>query len=277
MKFNPQTYKPIDYRQWILGDQARQGVNIKRLDILTPDELNIWNLSQQYQDARNDPGHGEMATYLAIKLLPYYPKAIREISVPTTELHDNGFFGEDPNAWQKAVEEAQKAGNLKSLNDDAKRMPHQLKGAEMALKIFQKADYPRQEYRQKSAEIIKDHDTRHNPTTPSGRLMWDADYPWRVTLPCNQIYLFDKGITNPYEIIKRAEDSCLNTEPPHNLKGIAKKIAKIELANTIYFKYEIQKDSEIPEEFPDQATKALQQNYSKELRIVQKFYKSNPL
>ena len=145
MQFNPQTYKPIDYRTFILGDQARQGINLKRLNILTEQELKIWEAAQPYMDARNDPGHGEIATILSITFLPYFPKAKREIVVPTTMNHDIGFHGEDPNAWQKAVEAARKAGNLKSLNDDAKRMPHQIKGADMALEIYQEEGYPRQE------------------------------------------------------------------------------------------------------------------------------------
>ena len=49
------TYKPLDYKIWILGNEARKGVNIKRLGILSKEELQIWNESIPYQDQRDDP------------------------------------------------------------------------------------------------------------------------------------------------------------------------------------------------------------------------------
>jgi len=265
MKFNPLTYKPINYRTWVLGNQAREGVNIKRLNILTSQELKLWEASKKYHDAREDPGHAEISTYFAIKLLPYYPKAIREIVVPTIMVHDDGWYGGDQRAWKRAVQEAQKAGDLKSLDSPEKRKAHQDKGAEMALERFKEVGYPPKRYWKGCARIIKYHDTRDDPRgeppTPSGRAVWDSDYLYRVTLPCNQTYLFSVGITDPREVVKRAEDCCLNGEPPKNLEAVAQQIAKIELANTIFFK------------FPEQADEVLREkDYSKELEIVKRFY-----
>ena len=71
-KFNVESYIPIDYRTWILGDEARQGINIKRLNILTPQELKLWEASEQYHDARDDAGHAEVVTYFSTILLPYH-------------------------------------------------------------------------------------------------------------------------------------------------------------------------------------------------------------
>ena len=265
MKFNPQTYKPIDYRQWILGDQARQGVNIQRLQTLNQQEQKVFDTSIPYQDARNDPGHAELTAYFAKFLLPFYPNTIPEIVVPTAIVHDNGWAGEDPGAWERLVQEKQKQGKLHELDDPKFRKQHQDQGAPLALKLFKKANYPPEQYHQKCAEIILDHDTRLKPTTPSGKLVRDADYLWRVTLPCNEIYLFSKGILDPKEVLKRAEEGCLNVKPSKKLEDVAQQIARIELVNTLHYK------------FPDQAIPTLQQHYPKELAIIKKFYQSNPL
>ena len=95
-------YKPIDYSVWVLGDEARNGVNIKRLDMLKPNELEIFNAAIPDNDARNDPGQAEIVTYFGLKLLEYLP-GIREVVVPACIHHDIGFAGEDPGAWLKLV------------------------------------------------------------------------------------------------------------------------------------------------------------------------------
>jgi len=260
-QFNPQTYQPIDYRTYVLGNQARQGINLKRLNLLTPNELKLWKASEEFHDARDDPGHAEFSTIMALRILPYYPDAIREIAIPTITLHDDGWYGGDPYAWRKAVEEARAKNNLKSLDSPEKRKAHQDKGAEMALNLFQRLNYPREEYRQESADIIRDHDTRLKPTTPSGKVVWDSDYLWRVSLPCNQIYLFSEGINDPTEILKRAEDCYLNVTHPRRLDDVAQQIARIEITNTLFYKS------------PKQAEKILSSNgYLEELETVKKFY-----
>ena len=37
-KFDFEKYVPLDYRKWILGNKARKGINIKKLDLLNKDE-----------------------------------------------------------------------------------------------------------------------------------------------------------------------------------------------------------------------------------------------
>jgi len=80
-KFSIDEYVPIDYRNWLLGDEARKGVNLRRSGALTSDELLLWESSLSYQDQRDDPGHAEMSTLLGIRLLDYLP-GIREVVVP---------------------------------------------------------------------------------------------------------------------------------------------------------------------------------------------------
>ena len=93
------SYTPIDYSNWELGDSARNGVNIKKLDLLNPNELEILNATTPYQDQRNDPGHGELTAYFAIKLLDDIP-GTREVVVPAAILHDSGWWGVDPDYWK---------------------------------------------------------------------------------------------------------------------------------------------------------------------------------
>ncbi len=265
MKFNPETYKPIDYRTWVLGPEARQGVNIKRLKTLNAQEQKVWNAVQQSQDARNDPGHGELVAYFSKLLAPYYPDAILEIVVPTAICHDTGWAGEDPDAWNKLVQEKTKQGKLHELDDPKYRKQHQDQGAEFALKVFKKIGYPSEQYHKECAEIIADHDTRLKPTTASGKLVRDADYLWRVTLPCNEIYLFSKGILNPTEVLQRAEDCCLNVKPPKKSEDVAQQVARIEIANTLLYRFQ---------ESGEQALK--ERGYTQELDIVKRFY-STPI
>ena len=178
------SYQPIDYRNWVLGDEARKGVNIKRLNVLTQKEIELFDEAVHYQDQRNDPGHGEQTVYSALKLLDYIP-GNRNITVPAAIFHDTGWYGNDPDAWKKLCE-ANK-DNLKSLDDEANRRPHQNRGIMVAGRIFQKLDFPDEKYHFEIADIIGDHDTRKLPTTESGKIVRAADLLWRVTYPHAQI------------------------------------------------------------------------------------------
>ena len=132
-------YQPIDYRTWILGDKAREGVNIKRLGILNEEELKIVDESYPYQDARNDPGHWEFSTCLAFGFLDYFP-GNREIAVVETMLHDIGWYGNDPNAWKRLVEKHK--DNLQALEGEETRRPHQNRGILLAGRILEKTSSP---------------------------------------------------------------------------------------------------------------------------------------
>jgi len=257
MKFNPQKYVPLDYRTWILGEKAREGINIKRLNILKPEEVKLLEATVPFQDQRDDPGQGEMVAYFAINLLHYYPEAVREIAVPTAICHDIGWYGGDPEAWNKAVQKARKCGNLQSLDSGDVRKVHQDKGAEMALELFQKLGYPSERYHQECADIIRDHDTRLKQTTPSGKVVRDSDYLWRVTLPCVKIY--SDGLS-PEKLIKESEENALDKNPPFNLEKTSRQIGRLELANTIFYK------------FPNESEEVLRNEYSKEFEQIKRFY-----
>ena len=252
MKFEFNSYIPINYGTWILGDEARKGANIKRLKLLRKKELEIWNGAIPYQDQRDDPGQGEIVTYFTIKLLDYLPGK-REVAVPAAILHDTGYYGIDPIKWKKLVNEGDKT------NNEEVRRPHQNRGCLLAGKILEKINYP-EKYHYEIADIIGDHDTRYLPATESGEIMRAADLLWRVTYPSMHAYIPN---ASPEEWKERMESKAFHYSPKHKLGGIESQIGKIELANTLYFK------------FKEKAKELLKSMYEYELIKIIKFYKEN--
>ena len=250
-------YVPIDYRTWILGDKAREGINIKKLNLLNQEELGIANASISYQDARNDPGHWEFSTRSALVLLNYLPGK-REIAVPTTICHDIGWYGNDPNAW-KALAEKHK-DNLQALETEDKRRPHQNRGILLTGRILEQTGYfdkyPLENWLE-IADGIGDHDTKKLPATENGRILRMSDFLWRATYPVVEIYIPDEDVTKTK---KRIEETCLY-EPNSPLGDMGFEIAKLELANTIYFKFG-----------EEQARQTLGDEYSQELEQIKAFY-----
>ena len=220
-------YAPIDYRKWILGSEARRGVNIKRLNVLDKKETEIFDASIPYNDARNDPGQAELVTYFTIKLLGYEPKGQREVAIPAAILHDIGFYFDEPTAWKKFVDSGV------DTETEAKRRPHQNRGLLLAGKILHEVNYPNM-YLCEIADIIGDHDTRRLPTTDSGNVVRAADCLWRVTLPCLNIYFANAG---PKEAFERMKNSALTSPQPFNLDNNALSVGRIELVNTIVHKF----------------------------------------
>lgn len=271
-------YDLTDYRTWVLGDEARQGVNIKRLGILRPRELDLVDAVAQFQDPRNDPGQGEWVAMHGIKLLDFIP-GIREVVFAQNLTHDIGFYGVDPNAWKRLVAKTQ---DTSKLSDAAIRMPHQIKGKLMALRIFQKVGYPPVEYHSEIANNIGDHDTRLNETTPSGRILWASDYTWRVSYPCLKIYqdvMLEKEADRVVEaqrqelkqvsarpleelFLLESEKSALECNPPFNLESPEYEIARLEFANTMFFNFGV-----------EVAKRVLLPKYRKELEKVVEFYR----
>lgn len=247
-------YNLIDYRTWILGDLARQGANIRRLKLLSSDELRLLDATRDFLDLRNDPGHTESSLYFVIQLLNFLP-GVRDIAVPGITEHDTGFFGIDPVEYKKFVEANR--GNLLVLDDEVKRRPHQNRGIMIAGRIFERLGYPDEKYHQEIADIIGDHDTKKLPTTPSGRIVRIGDLLWRTTLPHAQIYY--KNDT-PQDFLKVIEDTCLVAEREH-LGEIGQRIGKLEFANTVYRKFD-----------EEAARKVLGPNYEEELERVIRFY-----
>ena len=258
-KFDFNKYKSIDYRKWILGDRAREGANIKRLGILNEGELKVWNYAIPYQDQRNDPGQGEIVTYFAIEFLKYF-KGDRGVVVPTAILHDTGWYYGDAKAWKKLVKSSGMSSVgaiLKATDTEEQRRPHQNRGNLIAGRILERAGWP-EKYDKKIADIIGDHDTRKLPTTESGRIVRAADILWRVSYPCLQAYYRDSPVS---KILEVCEGTALYMPSPRNLRSIELEIAKIEMVNTLFFK------------FGDVAEPVLKLKYEKELIKIIYLYK----
>lgn len=273
-KFSIEKYTPIDYRTWVLGNPAREGVNLKRLNVLTRRELKLWDAFIPYQDQRDDPGQGEWVTLHVIKLLDFVPGGIREVAVPASEGHDSGFYGYDPQFWKRLV-----ASGGQTEGEIARR-PHQNRGIGFSAMIFERIGYPPEEFRPEIYDIIGDHDTRFLPTTLSGRIVRAADYTWRVSLPCLEIYLpsmikKEKLRQNePWEekykkkspevlFLEASEKSALEGKPPFNLESPEYEIARLEFVNSTYFKFGEKR-----------ARRVLLPKYLPELERIAAFYKS---
>ncbi len=252
MRFNFEKYSPIDYRKWVLGDKARSGINIQSLGILSKDELRVLKLAEPYQDQRDDPGQAEIVAYFSIVLLKYLP-GNRKVVIPAALCHDIGWYGVDSDYWKNLIK------SNKFTESEEIRRPHQNRGCLLSGKIITQAKYPGSINDQlEVADIIGDHDTRKLPTTPSGKIVRAADLLWRVTFPHCQIYLKDK---TPREILNIVELIAIEMKAPHNLDNIEKQIGRIELVNTLYYK------------FGEECKKILSPKYSMELRKIINFYK----
>lgn len=244
-------YQITDYRTWVLGDAAREGVNIKRNNVLTQKEIELLDFFIPYQDQRNDPGQAEWVTFHAIKLLDFVPGGIREVVVPSALAHDTGFYGYDPNYWK----------NLVSSGGDTEgemiRRPHQNRGIMLMGRGFQKVGYPSEKYHFECADIVGDHDTRFLPATISGKIVRASDYTWRVSFPCIQIYLKDKS---PKDILDASKKTALEGKPPFDLDRYCYDIARLEFVNSMFFK------------FGEDTREVLLPEYRQELEMIVSFY-----
>tara|TARA_Y100000294_G_scaffold176530_1_gene199184 strand:+ start:741 stop:1250 length:510 start_codon:yes stop_codon:yes gene_type:complete len=157
--------------------------------------------------------------------------------------------------WKRLVDSG---GDTES---EANRRPHQNRGILLAGKVLNEIGYP-DDYLCEIADIIGDHDTRRLPTTESGKVVRAADYLWRVTLPCLNIYF---GKAKPNEAFERMESSALTRPQPFNLDNHALSIGRIELVNTMVHK------------FGEQCHGLLKdKGYEKELDKILKFYSQEP-
>jgi len=240
-------YKPVDYRKWKLGEEASAGANL--IHLLNDEEIAIWNEAKPYQDSRNDPGHGEFVTYFTIQLLPYF-EADRSIVIPAAIMHDIGWYKTDINAWKNAV----KSGDTEG---EAKRRPHQNRSVGLAGKILDRVGYS-ERCHFPIFDIIGDHDTRKLPPTTEAKVVWDADMLWRVTLPEVLQHTKDEGANS---VLTRLERVAFMSAP-HDLSSVAEQIARLELANTMVYR------------FPEDASKLLGEKYKPELERMKCFYQN---
>lgn len=135
----------------------------------------IWQHALDYQDARDDHGHGETVTEYAKKLLELNSDAKPHIVIPAAMLHDIGwsqledsekFLQFDPNRTKEQEHEV--------------RIKHQTEGTKLAKEILEKVEYP-EEHVQHILEIVSQHDTREGFISKEDGLMRDADKLWRFS------------------------------------------------------------------------------------------------
>lgn len=233
-----------------MGERAREGCNIKRMGLLNENEKKLWEEAMPYIDKRDDAGQAELVSYFTIELMKFF-HAIREVVLPAAMLHDVGFYGIDPRDWKNLVRKGKTNGELA-------RRPHQNRGILLVGKLFERVGYPFEEkYQMEVAEIIGDHDTRKLPTSESGRVMRAADLLWRVTYPCIETYHSGKSVESLIEI---SEKNSLEMRHPYSLNDIAKNMGRIELVNSLFWK------------FKKKSFGALSEKYGPELEKIRKMY-----
>ena len=84
-----------------------------------------------------------------------------------------------------------------------------------------------------------------------------ADLMWRMSYPHAERYLANKS---PQEIFANVENSTFTLPDEKGFRPLEKQIARIELANTIYFK------------FQNKASEFLNSNFPEELEQIIDFY-----
>ncbi|HYD03369.1 MAG TPA: hypothetical protein VEC16_03655 [Alphaproteobacteria bacterium] len=242
-EFNLDNYEIIDYSTFKYKDESKKGANIRDKLLQFPNGqkyLDIWNESYNFRGQRRDPEQEEQVTRFAMELLKY-EEGNPDVVIPAAMLHDTGFYFEkDKNAWKANVN----AGG--ATEGEAKRRPHQNRGILLATQILTKTGYP-EEYLCEIADIIGDHDTRLLSTTPSGVLMREADYLWRITYTDMRHYFTDKSIRWNFDRMtgglvhedgdkkgQPIESICLYNKAPFNLREAATGIGRVELINSLY-------------------------------------------
>lgn len=229
-------YIPVNYNTWINGGK---GKNIESL--LSKKHWEIWKKALPFQDTRDDVGHGEFVTFFAYELLKYLPGE-KNIVIPAAILHDIG-YQVSPEKFRKLVS---------SDKELYLRMKHQIIGERKTFEILKSIKYP-EKYMAEIQTIIVDHDTRIFKPSLNEKILRDADLLWRFTKPCIDSYYKNKSAEENLEIM---EKEILKL---YTLKS--KKIAKIELCNTMFYVY------------PEKYKNLLKYLYPKELKKVASFYK----
>ncbi len=219
-------YKPTDYTNW---DFSGQGKNIFHL--LSEKEKEIWQESLPSQDKRNDQGHVEVATYLALKLLGYF-KASRDVVIPATILHDTGWSQmaqEELDLFNAMVDRRKIDPRMEKEYDPILRKRHHERGEKFSRNLLERLDYSAI-YIPHICEIISQHDTRKGFYSPEDEIVRSADRLWRVFL--TSIFMGARKWGRTIENFREAEEPSINKEGfyPNNQM---REIAYIEMEHSI--------------------------------------------
>ncbi|MBS3074999.1 hypothetical protein J4429_00910 [Candidatus Pacearchaeota archaeon] len=281
MEFNLDSYQPIDYRKWILGEESRQGINLRRLNFFRGREEEFFEESEPYHDRRNDAGHVEISLFLSIPISKDPSiKANRKVFGPAIEFHDNGYEGfVSPNQFREAI--------LTKEGEQRVRLMHQVTVIKRAYQILTSLGYP-SEYNAEILAALSDHDTRFSePISDNEKVLQDADIAWRFTIPCTIAYKYPQFKTpaNLRELVPR----ILSFQVPNPLRDFLESpeeilrymqqdelarpsrfhipasygVARVELTNTFF------------NLFPDKAKKLLRKDFPRELERIVASYKSH--
>jgi HD superfamily phosphodiesterase len=134
----------------------------------------IWELALPYQDARDDPGHAEVALRYATELITR-EKGDEDVVIPAIILHDVG-YSQLPKERRLAVFN----GSARDEDRHSVVFEHQIESIKIAAKILRKVNYP-DDLTDEILEIISQHDTRKGFISKNEGLVRDADKLWRTS------------------------------------------------------------------------------------------------
>ncbi len=135
----------------------------------------IWELSEPFQDKRDDEGHTRVVTQYAAVLLESFPDADPNVVIPAAILHDVGWSQLTPEERLGVID-----GTLTKEQSRKFRYEHQIQGAKLAIEILARVNYDPQKTVE-ILEIILGHDTRDGSPSLNDSLMRDADKLWRFS------------------------------------------------------------------------------------------------
>ena len=271
-------YQLIDYRAWILGNSAKDGVNLRRLKAFRGREELIFEKSKPYHDRRNDPGHVEISLVFSNPISQDKGiNADRRVFGPAIIMHDNGYEGfVSPEEFTEAMKT--KEGERRV------RLMHQVTVIKRSYGILNSMGYPPR-YTAEILAIQSDHDTRFsNPISDNEKVLEDSDILWRFTIPCNLAHRQNPGkapkniwdyvpqnlsfqvenpvrdfLCSPEELFRYFQQEEL-ARPNRFHISRSYDIARLEIANTLF------------NLFPDKARNILRMDFSSELERVVAFY-----
>lgn len=210
-------YEPIPYGCWIYDGKGR---NIKAE--MSNQYWTIWEKALSYQDKRDDLGQGEIVTLFACKLMEHIGGGDKEVVIPAAILHDIG--------WDVDPEEFRAA--LGTDNEAILRLGHEALGVKRAIEILRQVNWP-VEYVKEIIDIIFDHDSRRRSSFRLNEsIVRDSDILWRFTRPHRDAYLKKLNAAQLFETMRQT------LEKPNAFElDDSRKIARIELVNTIFITY----------------------------------------
>lgn len=239
------SYVPINYEKTLKfgpGNYIREK--------LSAAQQATWDACLELQDKRNDPGQGEIVTYFALSLsrILNLSQADSDIAICAAILHDVGYsfienILEISARHEKAYWSGESQSNQLLKEENTKiRLLHQKLAVQHAKTLLH--DHKRLN---EICEIISEHDTRENPPSTLGRIMWDADILWRITVPSVEASNRRSDEVELARLIEKKEEQLILSHKQLHLP-LSLTLGKLEFANSMLHLSKVKSEA-LPQKF----------------------------